>query len=131
MPGGTGAGGRPSYKIRGEFREVFSKAISTLDDVSQGRILLKFFECCPKCGHESGETAVPLKTAVSDALRAIDIAGKYGLGEAKGYDEELIGTLAQAVAGHFEGDERLQGLHKAWTEIIGGGIPGGGANGVS
>jgi len=37
-----------------------------------------------------------------DRLKAIDLLGKYGLGEAKGYDGELVQKLAEAVRDVFE-----------------------------
>lgn len=94
--------GRPKSEIRQRLRGSMAERIAILEDIA-----------------DSGEKD-------SDRVKAIGMMARYGLGEAGSHDEELIGMLAQAVAEHFEGDERLKGLHKAWTEIIGGHIRGDG-----
>jgi len=93
--------GRPRSEIRARLRGSLAERIAILEDIA-----------------DAGEKD-------SDRVKAIGMMAKYGIGEANGHDDELVSALAQAVAEHFEGDERLSGLYRAWTKIIGGHIRGG------
>lgn len=111
--------GRPPSAIRGDLRRVFDAAIRTIHDLAEGRVFLRFFERCPECGHEAEElTGMAPNVRTQDILKAIDIAGKYGMGEAKGYDDALVAKLARAVQDRFGGDERLEQLERDWKLIV-------------
>ena len=62
----------------------------------------------------------------SDRLKALDLMAKYGLGEAKGYDEALVealGAVTRAglveIMGEDEADEAWLGIRERWVAVIG------------
>lgn len=56
----------------------------------------------------------------SDRLRAIDILARYGLGEAKHYDGELVRKLAEAVRSTFsQVDPRVHVALAAVRDVLG------------
>ena len=81
-PGNKG-GGRPRDEIRRKFLSILSvKGLAILREILDAPRERE--HVCPKCGHS--ETIQPPKTD-DVALKALDLAGKYGLGTYKEIEE--------------------------------------------
>ena len=91
VPGNKG-GGRPSNELRGSMREILEKGLPHLKDfvVGEHAVTLE----CPACG----ETVKVKATRPADQLKAIEIAGKFGL-QKDAYDKDLIDELWDATEG--------------------------------
>ncbi|HSI71708.1 MAG TPA: hypothetical protein VK934_00910 [Fimbriimonas sp.] len=75
VPGHKGGGGRPSSELRARSRVAFALGLDFAERLLAGDV--------------EGSTA--------DKLRAMDITGKYGLGEATVLlPEEMLGAMAEA-----------------------------------
>ena len=102
MRGGYHGGGRPKAEIRRSLREVFDKGIPEIE-----RIMLE------------GEKE-------ADRIRAMELAGKYGVGAPKvGYDEELVDELAKLCAESIHGflepadaDELIDEIAGKWVRVL-------------
>lgn len=82
-----GGGGRPKERIRRKFREIMEKGIPALEKIATGEA----------DGVTPGET-----------IKAIDVAGKYGLGEAKVLlPEEFAAALAEVLTEHPKVDPEI------------------------
>lgn len=79
VPGNKGGSGRPPSALRAHMREILEKrGLQKLEDIVSGQ--------------EDGVTP-------SESLKAIDICGKFGLGEAKQVmPDEMAEALAQTLA---------------------------------
>lgn len=105
VPGNRG-GGRPPSAVRRLARLEFEKRIPTL----------------AKLADDDEERT-------RDRIRAIDVLGKYGLGQARGLDEEEFEAVVLELAGAVQrrllaalppaqADEMLAQLFDDWKEII-------------
>lgn len=105
VPGNRG-GGPPPSKVRADARQLFSEGLGELRRVARSK-----------------------KESTRDRLRAIDIAGKYGLGQARGMDEEqfeatlvdLAGSVdarLKAVMPREEAEKTLKAIFADWKETI-------------
>ena len=87
LPGHKGAGGRPSSELRARSRVAFSLGLDFAERLLQGDV--------------EGSTA--------DKLRALDITGKYGLGEATVLlPEEVVDALVEVFAELDLGQEQIE-----------------------
>lgn len=111
QPGNKGGPGRPPSKVRALAREEFFEAIPELAKIARG-------------GGKRGK-----KEETADRLRAIDILGKYGLGQARGLDEEqfegIVLQMASVVQARLNAalpretaDKVLEALFEDWKEIL-------------
>lgn len=105
MPGNRG-GGRPPSAVRRLARLEFEKRIPTLAELADSKT-----------------------ERTRDRIRAIDVLGKYGLGQARGLDEEefeavvleLAGAVQRRLVGALppaQADEVLAQLFEDWKEIL-------------
>lgn len=106
VPGNRG-GGRPPSAVRQLAREAFEARIPMLADLADDS-----------------------QQRTRDRIRAIDVLGKYGLGQAKGLDEnefeEVVLRMAEAVQlrtrasslPSSEADAFLEAVLSDWKEII-------------
>ncbi len=96
--GGTNKGGtgRPPNALRGSMREILEKGLPHLEEFVTGE----------------KEDAKP-----SDQLKAMEIAGRFGLKEV--FDKGLIDELLDATEAAVGDDPALiQRIRKAWSPII-------------
>lgn len=84
--------GRPPSALRAELRTILEGGLDILRDIIAGKVTLRLQRKCEKCGHVPDDKAIPIpvQTAVQDALRAIDLAGKYGIGVVKGVSDNVV-----------------------------------------
>lgn len=105
VPGNRG-GGRPPSAVRRLARAEFEKRIPILAEIADSRA-----------------------ERTRDRIRAIDVLGRYGLGQARGLDEEefeaVVIELASAVQRRLisalpqtKADEVLAQLFEDWKEIL-------------
>jgi hypothetical protein len=100
-------------------REIFDQATVILRDLTLGLVRLRYYRSCPECGHRSEVSGKVPDIKASDILKAIEIAGRFGMGEAKAYDDVLIGKLAMAVRDRFgDDDPRVRELAEDWKLLI-------------
>jgi hypothetical protein len=102
VPGGNGKGmilqggpgppapgpGRPHSRIKAALAGAFEDRIPRLQAIADGEVELCIRQKCPKCGHEPEPVPMPVRTATTDVLKAMDLMGKYGLGQ--GVDPETV-----------------------------------------
>ena len=105
VPGNRG-GGRPPSAVRRLARLEFEKRIPTLAELADSKT-----------------------ERTRDRIRAIDVLGKYGLGQARGLDEEefeavvleLAGAVQRRLVGALppaQADAVLAQLFEDWKEIL-------------
>lgn len=119
--------------VRAVARQGFFHHIHRLEHFASGTVLIPFVGRCEECGHVRTEplTQKELKEAMvpfREQVRAMDVLGKYGIGSAKGVDEEEIvewmGELGKAVQAELEaefgaerGSEIAERVFNRWTKV--------------
>lgn len=106
-PGNKGGPGRPPSGLREACREIFEGSLENLKTIAQGTAKRPFM----------GDEVPPL---FSEQIKAIDTAGKYGLGEAKVVvPEELAGLVADVLAScDFLTDEQRSEIGEKLDEAV-------------
>lgn len=110
-PGNSG-GGRPPDELRQQLRGSFGERVRVLEDFADAKVIMPIVERCPECGHEpeDQEERDPIEYVPKPEyiLKAIDMMGKYGLGQAKDLSVEVIQGLLfeqiEAIHAEFEPD---------------------------
>ena len=104
-PGNTGGkpgrSGRPPSVVRDVCSLRFEERVPLLANIADGTAPLS--ERCPQCGYEGADAGLGT-VETRDRLRAIDMLGKYGLGERSEFSEDVVTanvdkmlTVAQAL----------------------------------
>lgn len=87
-------GGRPPNQLRAVMREALATRIPILEQMADGIEVLT--TRCAKCGHEESGKPMPVRT--EDRLRALDMLGKFGLGErAQGVSADSVRSKIRAT----------------------------------
>ena len=95
VPGDKG-GGRPSNELRGSMREILEKGLPHLEEFATGEN----------------------DTRPADQLRAIEIAGRFGLPK-EAYDKDLIDELWDATAAALlDQPELAEDVKTAWIPVL-------------
>lgn len=149
MPGANGGtlmrgyvgqrNGRPSSIVREQLRGLLTDRIPIIAAIADGEAVRKSrvplasllrFARCPTCDGGFEATCAPedipfveiegkVSASPSDRIKALEMAGRYGLGPQKGHDEALVSRLARITGEVFGDDPRLEELHHRWIEVIG------------
>ena len=137
-------GGRPKNELRRALQRVSEDAIPVLQDIIDGEVVRKMrvplsevlhHARCPVCDGKLKARAAgqggyiefegAMSASISDRIRAIDLALRYGVGTEDHYDEGLVGKLAQATRTVITADQ-VEAMHNAWVQVIGKHVRGGG-----
>lgn len=105
VPGNRG-GGRPPSRIRGIARKAFGERVRLLAEIADD-------------GEESAR----------DRIRAIDVLGRYGLGQAKGLEQEEFEAVVvgmgealqrrlRGVLSEAEADRVLREVFEDWKAVL-------------
>lgn len=92
--GKPGRSGRPPSAIRARLRGSFANRVKILKEIADSE-----------------------DSRGSDRLKALDLMAKYGLGEAKGYDEALVEALGESVRSVLDRELSDEVADRVWGEV--------------
>lgn len=131
VPGNRGGCGAVPSKVRAASRAAYDELVPRLLKMGLGDGTIRLVGECENCGH-TGEpiTMDDVEAAIvapKEQIRAADVLGKYGLGQAKGVDHEdlveYVKTLGEQVQDVLESrlgtehaEELCQAIFTQWRK---------------